>query len=466
MELIPILAFVIALYARSIRYKYMSDDRVLREEYLYNVPEVLPPPDFTRRIPPIRVRIWTIANHCINVVWVWQLFGWKAALLFGVHPVAVSQVCWLTGNYYAGTTTLVMAAYWCLQQFGWFGAIGAAAFYTAAINSTLTALGVPLFYLMTLQLPGILLFLPMIKFITGDRFTKGMKIRHRMRHRDFDKVEPKKIFFMTKIVYEYLIMFFAPGRMALFRTFGEGVSRTKKQYDRDCSPNLHFWMAALACGALLLGGLLVNPVALWWFCCNIAPHTQFKVYGQSNPCDRYLYMPMIGLCILVAQVVPDPVLFMFAGFLAYRSHLYIYDWKDTGSLHLGNLRNSPERAMSHSDYGQWVMSHAVGVERDMVRINEASYHIQKALAISEKGDPIFETYVNMAYFLANMGNVQAALEMTKKAISVGGEQGCNTMLEDTLVKQVTYFEGLIRQHQQTQQKAQQAKEVVCSGSPA
>jgi len=118
MELLLIIALVVALYAKSIRYKYMPDDAVPRSEYLYNVPETLPAHEFIKKTPPLRVRLWLIANHCCNVAFIHVLFGWKASLLFAVHPVAVNATAWITGNYYAGTTLLVLAAYWCIQTFG------------------------------------------------------------------------------------------------------------------------------------------------------------------------------------------------------------------------------------------------------------------------------------------------------------------------------------------------------------
>ena len=447
MELVFITALLVLLYARSIRYKYMPDDAVLRKEYLYNVPEALPPHDFMKRTPPVRVRVWCIANHCLNVIFVGILFGWKPALLFAVHPVAVSQVCWITGNYYAGTTLLVLAAYWCIQTFGWLGALPGMAFYTAAINSTATALGVPLFYLMMLNPIGLTLFFPLYKYFTGKRFIAGIAIRRRMRGTPFDKIEHKKLAFMTKVVGEYLIMFFAPFKMGLFRFLGEHVTRTEKQYNKDCAFDSLFWKSLGGCFAIFIAGLLVNPMGMWWFFCTIAPHTQFKVYGQSNPCDRYMYMPMIGLCILAANAVPEPILFMFTGFLLYRSHMYIPDWANVEALHRGNLVNFPERPMSHSDYGSYVLTHPVAADGDKNRLNEASYHLQRGVELAEKDGQIFECYVNMAYFLASMHQHRPALEFTRKAILKGNEQGLKGVLQDALIKQEAFFETVIKEQE-------------------
>jgi hypothetical protein len=440
MELFLIIALVFALYAKSLRYKYMPDDIVRRDEYLYNVPDSLPSHEFIRRTPPLRVRLWLITNHCLNVAFINVLFGWKAALLFAVHPVAVNATCWITGNYYAGTTLLVLAAVWCIKMFGWFGVLPAIAFYTAALNSTLTALGVPFFYLMMGNPVGMTLAIPLIIYLRGKRFRTGLKIRKNMRARSFDKLDISKLSFMTKVVYEYIGMFFLPLKMGLFRTFGENVTRSEEFYKKDCAFNAHFVDALLTCLGLFILGMWFNPMAVLWFFCTIAPHSQFKVYGQSNPCNRYLYLPMIGLCVLAAQVLPVPLFYMFVGFLTYRTYLYIPAWKDQEALHKNNLDNFPERAMSHSDYAQYVITNCVNIDKQVNRFNEATYHMQEAKTIADNDGKIFEIYLNMAYLLSCLGNMKGAREFTTKALTEGRKQGLHGKLEDILINQEKHFE--------------------------
>ena len=456
MELVFIIALVIALYAKSIRYKYMPDDVVPREQYLYNVPETLPPSDFLRKTPPLRVRLWLITNHCLNVAFVGVLFGWKAALLFAVHPVAVNATCWVTGNYYAGTTLLVLAAYWCISSFGWFGTLPAMAFYIAALNSTLTALGVPFFFLLAAVWPGVPLLIPLAVYLRGKRFTAGLKIRKDMRQKNFDKLDLPKLSFMTKIVYEYIGMFFLPLKMGLFRTFGEQVTRTEEFYKRDCAFNSHFIDALFTCLALFAIGLYLNPMAVLWFFCMIAPHSQFKVYGQSNPCNRYLYLPMIGLCIL-GSYLPLPVFYMFAGFLAYRTYLYIPAWKNMEALHKNNLDQFPERAMSNSDYAQYVLTNCVGIDKQINRVNEAAFYMQEAKRISDGNGKLFEVSLNMAYFLSTVGNFKGALANTTEALTLGREQGVHGKLEETLVNQEKHFINRIKALEEEQKKKEEEK---------
>ena len=52
MSLWLIIAIVVLLYIRTLNYKYVIDDIVKRDGYMYEVPETAPPPDFWDKRPP------------------------------------------------------------------------------------------------------------------------------------------------------------------------------------------------------------------------------------------------------------------------------------------------------------------------------------------------------------------------------------------------------------------------------
>ena len=430
--LLVILSLIILLYTRSLNYNWMPDDAVPRDRYLYDVPDIFPSYNFLRQKPHKRVRIWCIANHCINTSFIYVLFGWKASLIFAVHPVAVEMTCWITGNYYAGTTTLILAAYLCIQQFGIYGVIPAIIFYMAALYSTITALGFPIFYLMTGNAIGLSMFIPFIQYFCSSRFKKGMKIRKESKSRDFDKLEFKKLFFMTKIVGEYIKIFFLPLKMGLFRPFGEDVIREKKFYDRDCRLDMVFWISLAICLTVFIIGVHVNLLATMWFFTMIAPHSQFKVYGQSSPCDRYLYLPMIGLCILVSYL-PNPIFFTLIGVYIYKTYSYIPAWKNLESLYKHQTVEFPNRTLSHADYSQYLITEYTSQNSPIIdanRINEALYHTNIALKQS-KDNPDFERYEiysNSVCVMLAIQNIDDAIKFTRKAIDIGKNQVNSTYL--------------------------------------
>ncbi len=450
MTLFLIIAVVIALYSRSLHYKWMPDDVVKRGDYLYNIPERLPDPDFYKTRPHIRVRLWCIANHCINVALVHYLFGWQAALVFAVHPVAVNEVCWVTGNYYAGTALLALTAYFFIDGFGWLGVLPAIAFYTAALNSTITALGLPLLYLMTLNPIGLTLVLPYAMYFRGKRFRFGIQKRKDMRGREYDKLEFKKLAYITKIVARYIGMFTFPHKMGLFRTFGEYTCREEHFYIRDTEFNKDFWLSLSACAILFVGGLYINPLATLWFFCMIAPHSQFKTYGQSNPCNRYLYLSMIGLAMLAVHL-PMPVYFMFVGFLVYRTFMYIPAWKDQGALHQNNLDQFPGRAQSFADLAQWLMTKHIMVpetdpDKNLNYLNLIGWYMQESLRINSKEDgryELYEVYINAAMYFILLRQPKMAIRFTEDALKVGERQQMSEMLVKSLNRQKNEFQVII-----------------------
>jgi len=433
MELILILILVVLLYVRSLNYCYMPDDRVPRSGYLYDVPQTMPSGDFTSRVPPKRVRVWCIANHCANVAFINVLFGWKAALLFAVHPMCVEMVCWLTGNYYAGTTLLVLAAFWSIQTFPLFGIAAGILFYTAALNSTITALGFPIYYLLTANLPGLSLFAPFIIFLTGDRFKKGIVRRKVVVPTVIDKFNFRKLSWMTKHVGRYIFdMFLFPIRMALYRNFGEEVLRNQKTYDDYMKFNKDFWISLAICVSTFLVGILVDWKSTLWFFAMIAPHSQFRIFGQPTPCARYLYLPMIGLCVLMSHL-PTEIFFMFVGFYLYRAHQYIPSWKDLEAQKKNDLDNYPERAMAYTDYGQHIMQTYVLTNKDPQRVNEASYYLQRALRMDPEE---WVCHLNIALLFNVMGRLDVALEASKNALEKARRDcACDEVIE-IMVRQV------------------------------
>jgi hypothetical protein len=442
--ILALTGLVVLLYIRSLKFHYMPDDKVPRSGYLYNVPNVLPPADFMERIPPKRVRLWCIANHCLNVAFISVLFGWKPALIFAVHPMSVEMVCWLTGNYYAGTTLLVLAAYWAITHLPVFAGIPLGiAFYTAALNSTITALGVPLFFLFTANIPGMSLFVPWVFYFKGKRFRSGLKKRAEVVPNPFDKIELGKLAWMTKHVARYILgMFLFPFKMALFRHFGEHILRSKEEYDEYLSFNKDFWVSLLICLTTFGAGLWINWKATIWFFTMIAPHSQFKIYGQPSPCARYLYLPMVGLCILLAHL-PDPILFMFAGFFLYRTHAYIPAWENLETLKKNDLDNFPERAMAHTDYAQHLLQRYVLNNKDILRINQASYHLEMA----KRMDPeLWTAYLNLALFHNCMGNLKQCLEYTEIAYKLAVKENCNQEILGIVFRQVEGLRKVVKEN--------------------
>ena len=167
---------------------------------------------------------------------------------------------------------------------------------------------------------------------------------------------------------------------------------------------------------------------------------------------------MIGLSIILAQILPMPLFYMYIGFLCYKTYLYIPAWKNQEALHRNNLDQFPERAMSHSDYAQYVLTNCVNIDKQVNRINEASFYMQEAKRLADNDGKLFEVYLNMAYLLSYLGNIPVALDFTRKALSLGREQGVHGRLEQVLKEQETNFQNIV--DGSPAQKIERAKKIL------
>ena len=181
--MIWITLLIVALYARTWNYRYVVDDFVQRDGYLYDIPMEGPKPEFWNQGPSIWYRIFMVGMHCVNSFVVYLLWGWAPALLFAVHPLSVWTTAWVTGNYYGTTAYFILIAYYITHTFAnanialvvLTNAIGLL-IYAAALNSTITSIGYAFFMLTSFPV-GIVNFFPLAMFFTGKRFQTGYAIR-------------------------------------------------------------------------------------------------------------------------------------------------------------------------------------------------------------------------------------------------------------------------------------------------
>ena len=100
---------ILILYARQWKFQLKIDDPVKRDGYLYEGPQKVKP-EFYKQTQPLMATITNIGVYMAVCGYIHYLFGWKVALLYALIPTNVGSAAWVTGNYYASTTLLVLAA--------------------------------------------------------------------------------------------------------------------------------------------------------------------------------------------------------------------------------------------------------------------------------------------------------------------------------------------------------------------
>ena len=416
MALFLIIALVFALYLKTLNYNYVIDDNVRREGYLYDVPLESPGEAFFNTRPSRMYRLFMISMHCVNVSIIYMLWGWGPALLFAVHPIGVWGTAWVTGNYYATTAYFTLIAFYILNTFpNVWGAIAAIPIYMAALNSTVCAINFPFIFLFTSTPWGLAMALPLIGFLNGKKFKTGIKIR--LRFHMNKKVDAsftwRRLILMTKVMARYIYLAFVPYKLGFFSPFGTDLRDDQEKYDRIHSMNKEFWYSLLLCVTVGVVGLIIHPQGTIWFFVLMSLHTQWNLTGQFFA-QRYLYLPIVGLCVVFGTVLQAYPLLMaiVATILVVRTWQYIPAWRSQEFMWKNDMETYPGCAKAYSNVAQYYMNKDLK-KLPSYMVNYCSYLMTKALYMLPDA---WEIHMNFAYLLAQLGQLEATLHHTNKAI--------------------------------------------------
>jgi tetratricopeptide (TPR) repeat protein len=199
---------------------------------------------------------------------------------------------------------------------------------------------------------------------------------------------------------------------------------------------------------------------MWWF-----PITLFPVYNIIpifNPfAERYLYIPLIGFCMLAALIFNDlffrrfaqtaalkvltlAALFAVVGFYATVTAARNRDWKDNYTLWAKTVKQSPASSVAHGSLGrayqeQGRLDKAVGEYEKALRIFPADYkahynlgviydkqnllakavhHYQMAIEISPQ---FVDARFNLANIYQKQGLLDKAIQQYRKLTEVDPE---------------------------------------------
>lgn len=431
MNLILLFAGIFVMYWRTIYYKYIIDDGVKRNGYLYEVPLTTPMAKYDDkgdlieacvydRKPSPWYRLFMIGMHCVNTYVVYLLWGWPAAVLFAFHPACVWGTAWVTGNYYATTTYFCLIAYYILHTFpNIWGAGVAMALYATALNSTIEALAFPFVLLAVGNFWGVAMLFPLFMFLIGKRFTTGIKIRE-----DFINVErvkrwnAKRPILMIKVIGRYVFTALYPDRLGFFGPFGAKIHDDQEKYDQMHSIDKEFWLNLMLSGTVFIAGMIIHPIGTLWFFGFIALHSQWKIMGQFFAV-RYLYIAVPGLCAVLGTALADYpiVLTVLVTFYAIRTHLHIFAFYDVLAIAQNDLDTWPEHAQCWNNRAQHFMrdNNPKRPPRPSWELNLMAAYILKAETMDPKA---WEINMNVACFYAIIGQWPMCLKYTDKAIDL------------------------------------------------
>jgi len=214
------------------------------------------------------------------------------------------------------------------------------------------------------------------------------------------RISNAPIAFMT-----YLQKTFLPNHLAIFYPFPSAI------------PVWH--MIAAAAGIVIITAVVILMrkrlsylfVGWLWYAITISPVIGIFQIGGHSMADRYTYIPLVGIFIMIGWGIPDlikneerkkmiliPAGMLFAVIMAFLAWQQCAYWKNGITLFRRALEITQDNYMTHNNL-------AIALT-EKGRIHEAIYHYERSIRIAPDGVP-----------LNNLGNIYADLGQYDKAMS-------------------------------------------------
>lgn len=398
--------------------------------------------------------------HCINTALVYAL-GLRylpvpgaaaAAIFFGIHPVHVESVAWISGvsdlvATFAGLTAgwLVLASSDAVARHRSTGravALGAAAFagFLVSFLSKESAVGIPL-ALLAVELflskeSGARRFMPFVApalagivyyMIRVAVFGPGAGFG--IRQTGFLLPEWRMRSLRFELLKDYVATSFVPWNLNAFRTL---------RIDLEASSEAirHAWLAAVTTLGTLFGLALASirwhwarptlAFSLFFLLTSIPQFAKPESLGHFIFAERYLYIPSIGIVWLLGHGIgalakrstaAALVLFLpAAGFCAWKTVERVPAWTDEQTLFTQSEKDSPDCATVKCALGRIYLNFYQSTGE--VRWLDAAFEKFKAAIDQNLRDRVYVSNQDVIQSYLGVAAVQMIRGRTEEALSI------------------------------------------------
>ena len=380
---------------------------------------------------PRRHHIFNVVLHNANVVLLFYFLttfvsikvALFTAILFAVHPVCVQAVGWISGRGYP------ISLFFCLLGFNLTGIVKTMPIWgiqpLGSVNLALTTIIYSVLYYLSIvaQFASLATFaiqaflgnyyLAIIGFLISGLAGLGIinnVIKNRTDVFKEQNLAQSTTFKLSKIIvaikslayYTRLCVF--PKRMGLYHTFNYHYDETTEKEDK------WFWLGFLLLTAFGLGfwfGNYAVRFAILWYFAYIFIFLNWITIHQFVS-ERYVYIPVIGICLLMALVLQyNAILFAFVvGLYLMRTWVHLPTYQDEVLYYQSNIWNFPDSEVAFSNLGvTYLKLNLTGSAMDM-------------WSISVKINPNYDVgYYNLSSVLRQKGDLVKAREYLFKAIN-------------------------------------------------
>ncbi len=402
-----ILLVNLIFYARTVRYKYVSDD----------IPVSQKPPHFRNKwhkywlhfigaakLSPQLDHLQTLLIHAVICVLIYLAFGknnisFLAALLYTFNPVNNQGSVWISGRGYTlpALALLGAMAFPILSPILLFFC----SWFTAGFLAPLGLIGSPQWYLLTVM--------PLIWFLHSRKFKKAViSKREGETYTEDQRFHPRKIILAIKTFGFYLVLCIFPYKITFYHSFLQSCAGNSIMRKRAYYPSHFFWIGLVSIIGWGIYSLHHWTAISWgflWYALNIAPYCNLIRVNQEIA-ERFVYIANIGLMFLLSNIIighPFVIIGILTFYITrmwYVMPMYVDDYWIT------------EYAVAE-DPGAWYAWHVRGMKRWSTQsYKEALILWVMAKLISPKE---FKVLMNIATVLRCLKNNAEADEYVKLA---------------------------------------------------
>ena len=235
-----------------------------------------------------------------------------------------------------------------------------------------------------------------------------------------------RVVIMCKTIAYYTTLCLFPKRLGLYHVYGYHYNDPIKKQDKI------FWAGIGLLAAMILGiiyGNFLIKFGIIWYLTYIAFFSNWITMHQFIG-ERYCYIPVIGLCLLLAGVLEHSLLAfgMVCGLYMMRTWVHLPTYEDEVPFYQSNIWNFPDSEVAFANLGvTYIKRGLMGSAIDMWLI---SLKINKDYDVA---------YYNLSSTLKTKGDLKSAHANLKKAIEC---PSCH--FREIWKRELTQLEGEMR----------------------
>ena len=156
----------------------------------------------------------------------------------------------------------------------------------------------------------------------------------------------KPIVALKTIAY-YIYLAVWPARLGLYHTWGFHYDKGVERWDWRASIGLLFVCLS---GYFLVTGVPEVKLGIVWFYAFIFLFLNW-ITAQQWVTERYLYIPVIGLCLISSLYLPPMIYVLIFGMLLSRTLCHVATYDNELRFYLSNTWNFPKSEVAHGNLG-------------------------------------------------------------------------------------------------------------------